>query len=417
MNLFRTIFFILVNQSKNFLKLLFGLPLTTPPIVSMTIDEDDVEIALNWLDRKDEWFSVEEINAYQDEFALWNGSTYAFSFLGGRIALSAIIYALNIQPGEEVILPGYTCVVVPNAFDFAGVKTIFSDIELETFGLDASKIEELISPQTKAILIQHLYGLVNRDYEVILDIAKRHSLFVIEDCAHSAGAEFNGRKVGNWGDVAFYSSERSKVYSTIKGGIATTNNQEIAIGLEKFQQDTPFPDLGLIEKQLYNVIIDFNTFKHHQRWWRGDLAKFKYWDKYLNSTTDDEIIGKKPPYYGLKMPAPIASLGRNQLRKIDHYNELRSISAQYWARWCDENGYKKPRILNGSNPIFLRYPVLVEESKKNNRIWALRSERVQLGVWFLGKKHPKDVDIANCPNSDFAVDHCINFPTSMVNKN
>ena len=82
-------------------------------------------------------------------FAKWNGSKYAFAFMGGRVALSSCIYALDLQPGDEVILPGYTCVVVPNAFQFADIKTKFCDIELDTYGLDASLIEEKIGSPNK----------------------------------------------------------------------------------------------------------------------------------------------------------------------------------------------------------------------------------------------------------------------------
>lgn len=167
---------------------------------------------------------------------LLDGMVLNMRFLswGGRVALSACIYALDLQPDGEVILPGYTCVVVPNAFSYAGVKTVYSDIELDTYGLDVSQIENKITNKTKAILIQHLYGLVCRDYEAIIDLATHHGLKVIEDCAHCTGAEYKGKKVGNLGDVAFYSSEQSKVFNTIQGGVAVTNNDLLAQRLRVF---------------------------------------------------------------------------------------------------------------------------------------------------------------------------------------
>jgi dTDP-4-amino-4,6-dideoxygalactose transaminase len=382
-----------------------------PPLVAITIDEDDVHLAKNWLENSNEWYSNEEVDKYQQEFASWNGSKYVFSFLGGRVALSAIISALNLNPGDEVIIPGYTCIVVPNAFRYAGIEIVYSDIELNSYGLDAAQIEEKISTKTKAILIQHLYGLVARDYQEIIDLAKSNSLYLIEDCAHSTGAEFNGRKVGNWGDVAFYSSERSKVFSTVIGGLAVTNDDSIGSQLKEFYDLAPYPNPHIIEDQLYNVIIDFNRYKHPQRWWRGDYFNLRYSNKLIVSTTNQELQGIRPTHYGHKMPAPIAALGRNQLKKIDHYNHIRINSAKHWGDWCDQNGYQRPFIHPQSKPIYLRYPVLVEPGKKKDKVWAPRSFGIQIGVWFKGKTHPTDEDIKGCPNANIAVRQCINFPT------
>src|SRR3989304_4500748 len=128
-----------------------------------------------------------------------NVSRHAFAFLGGRVALSACIHALGLAPGDEVILPGYTCVVVPNAFHYAGVRTVYADIELETYGLDAARAEEKITPNTRAILLHHMYGLVCRDYEDILALARRRGIRVIEDCAQSTGAGFGCAKGGDRG--------------------------------------------------------------------------------------------------------------------------------------------------------------------------------------------------------------------------
>jgi perosamine synthetase len=188
----------------------------TPSLGSMTLDQDDVDIASAWLHNRERWGEGEIVSRYEFEFGCWNGSKHAFAFMSGREALSACIHALGLQAGDEVILPGYTCIVVPNAFHYAGVKTVYSDIELETYGLDVAQLEAKITVKTRAILVRHLYGLVCRDYEAILDLARCHGLKVIEDCAHSTGAEYKRLKVGNRGDVAFYSSEQSKVFARFK---------------------------------------------------------------------------------------------------------------------------------------------------------------------------------------------------------
>ncbi|MEW6380565.1 MAG: aminotransferase class I/II-fold pyridoxal phosphate-dependent enzyme [bacterium] len=395
---------------RNLKNLVLGRPVILPSLGSMTLDQDDVDLARNWLQNRSQWMDPGLVTQYETRFAHWNGSKHAFAFMGGRVALSACIHALGLQPGDEVILPGYTCVVVPNAFHYAGIKVVYCDIELDTYGLDVAQIKSKITAKTRAILLHHLYGLVCRDYEAIIELAKHHGLRVIEDCAHSTGAEYRGRKVGNWGDAAFYSSEQSKVFTTIQGGIAVTNDEKIAEGLREYYDQAPLPDEDWLDKQLHNVILNYYRFKHPHRWWRGDLINIRYGDKSLVSTTCEEEQGICPGHYGRKMIAPIAAIGINQLKKIDHYNERRRQTAKRWDQWCMARGYKQPVVIDGSVPVYLRYPVLVEPEKKQDPLWAVKELGVNIGVWFVTNIHPAQRVVEGCPNANLAVKQCINFP-------
>jgi len=398
------------RQVKKNIKLLLGYSVITPALGSVTLDQDDVKIAKRQLKNHKNWFDLAVVQKYESAFAKWNGSKYAFAFMGGRVALSSAIYALGLEPGDEVIIPGYTCVVVPNAFHYAGVQTIYSDIELDTYGLDATGVESKITPRTTAILLHHLYGIVCRDYERLIEIAKNHGLYVIEDCAQSTGAEYKGQKIGNRGDIAIYSSEQSKVFTTIQGGIVATNNSMIAKRLESYKNSANYPDSKVINKLLYSVIINYYSFKDPGRWWKGDWIRFWYKDKIIISTTKKEEMGVRPAHYGCKMPSPIAAIGLNQLKKIDQYNELRRQTAKKWDKWCDQNGYKKPYIVPGSLPVYLRYPVLVEAEKKSSTEWAHKELGISLGVWFVSNIHPASWRVNGCPNANRAVRECINFP-------
>ena len=382
----------------------------TPPLGCATLDQDDVVLSNKQLNDKKNWFDPNIVKKYEMAFEKWNGSRYAFAFMSGRVALSACIYALNLKPGDEVILPGYTCVVVPNAFHYVGVKSIYCDIELDTYGLDASLLEEKINKNTKAILLHHLYGMVCRDYERIIEIARKIGLYVIEDCAQSAGAVFNGLKIGNLGDVAFYSTEQSKVFTTIQGGIATTNNDQIGARLKEYYDMASYPDDDWINKQLHNIMINYFSYKDPQRWWKGEFISLLNEEKILISTSREEEMGIKPNNYGRKMPAAIARIGLNQLQKIDSYNQKRRKNAKRWDQWCDTYGYKKPYILPSSMPVYLRYPVMVEPEKKQNVSWALKDLNITLGVWFVSNLHPSRQTVEGCPNADLAVKQCVNFP-------
>jgi perosamine synthetase len=400
------------NQFRNLRTALSGSPVTFPSLGSMTLEHDDVEIARNWL-KKDQrhWDEEDAVIEYQEEFCRWNGSKHAYAFMGGRVALSACIHALGLEAGDEVIMPGYTCVVVPNAFHFAGIRIVYCDIELETYGMDSSSLESAITPNTRAILIHHLYGLVCRDYEKLLEIAEREDIPVIEDCAQSTGATFQGIKVGNRGALSIYSSEQSKVLNTIQGGLAVTNDDDLGERLREYWENAPNLNHDIIDKLLHNVLLNFFGQKHPKRWLLKDVIQIKYGGKRLISTTIEEEHGNRPSYYGARMPAPIACLGLNQLGKLDRFNAERRETAKRWDEWCLKNGYQPAKVIKDSVPIFLRYPLLVEPEKKADRSWARRELGIILGVWFRSNIHPAKRTVINCPRADEAVAGCINFPT------
>ncbi len=401
------------NQTRNALNLLLRRPLRMSNFKSMTLDWDDVELANEWLSKdSSSWQDPQVPSQYAAEFAQWNGSKYAFAFMGGRVALSACIYALDLQPGDEVIVPGYTCIVVPNAFEWAGVNVVYCDIELDTYGPDVKEVESKITSRTRAILLHHLYGLVCRDYAAIVDLAKRHGLKVIEDCAHATGTQYQGRKVGNLGDAAIYSSERTKMFNTIQGGIAVTNDDHLAARMQEYYDQALYPDQVLIDKQLRNVPLEYYQFKHPQSWWLGDVYYVQNKEYAIYSTTRQEEQGIRPADYGRKMPAPIAALGLNQLKKIDYYTQRRRENAKTWEKWCEDNNYQKPVVIEGSNPSYLLYPVLVEpEIKQNIRWWGFKNFNMTLGDWFISHVHPVPGHIPGCPNAEIAIKQCINFPT------
>ena len=396
---------------RNAQKLVRGHPLAEPSFASMTLDDDDVASARASLGDPASWGDDGVVGRYEGTFARWNGSRHAFAFLSGRAALGACLHALDLRAGDEVLVPGFTCVVVANAVRFAGLVPVFADIELETYGLDAERLERHVGPRTRAVLLHHLFGLVSRDYEAILEIARRRSLRTIEDCAHAAGASLHGRKVGTRADLAFFSSEQSKILNTIQGGVAVTDDDTLAARLRAVHAAAPLPDAPAIARQLRTVVLAHAQCKHPGRWWRGDLAELRWGASRIETTTPEEIAGRRPAHHGQRMPAPIAALGLVQLAKVDRYNERRRVAAARWDAWCDASGYARPRVVAGSMPVFLRYPVLVEPERKRDLAWARRSLGFTPGVWFVSHLHPAPVTVPACPNADTAVARCINLPT------
>ena len=399
------------HQVRNFIGLTKGETVTPIPHGSRTLGQDDVDIAFEWLKKSDQWSDETIVKQFEEKFAAWNGSKYAYAFSAGRVALSACINALGLEPGDEVLIPGYTCVVVPNAFEYVGIKPVYCDIELDTYGPDLDDYRRKISDRTRAVFIQHLYGLVCRDYEGLIRFARERDLLIIEDCCHSTGATFEDKKVGNRGNVSFYSTEQSKVMNTIMGGVAVTNDEKIAAGLRKYAACCKTPDNNRTTTLLMNVPLQYYKFKHKQRWWRGDLADFVY-DRYKHvSTTAEEMEGIKPASYECVMAAPMAAIGLNQLSKVDEYNRQRRDAAKQWDEWCSLNGCPTPLVLPRSVPVFLRYPTRVAPEQKLDTRWAKQKLGVELGVWFVSNVHPATRSVDGCPNAGTAVSQCVNFPT------
>jgi dTDP-4-amino-4,6-dideoxygalactose transaminase len=157
-----------------------------------------------------------EVTAFEQEFAEWNGAKHAAGVASGTDALELALRALGVGPGDEVICPPFTFVATAGAASYIGATPIFVDIEPDTFNIDPRKIEAKITPRTRAIQAVHLYGHP-ADMDPILEIARKHHLPVVEDCAQATGAEYKGRKVGTLGDVGCFSGRHRPAHSKPEG--------------------------------------------------------------------------------------------------------------------------------------------------------------------------------------------------------
>ena len=177
-----------------------------------------------------------KVATFEKEFAARIGTRYALAVTSGTAALQCAMAALQIGPGDEVILPAWTWHSCYNAVVLAGALPVFAEID-ESFNIDPSDIEGKITPQTKAILVAHLQGNP-ADMDRILAIARKASVRVIEDCAQSCGATFKGRVVGSMGDINIHSLQINKTITAGEGGAVTTNDPIL------FERAARFHDLG-----------------------------------------------------------------------------------------------------------------------------------------------------------------------------
>ena len=391
---------------------LLGKPINLIRLNYGTVGSDDVRIARKFLYNR-QLDQDQVVEAFEKEFSQVTGCRYSYSFLKGRVALSACLHALDLKPGDQVLIPAFTCLAVANACWVLDLQLRFCDIELDSFGLCFESFSDRLEkhPGIKAVIIQHTFGLVCRDFDKLLDACRKEGISIIEDCCHATGASYRGKKLGNFGDLAYYSSERSKVFSTYQGGIAVTNDDELAIKLRNYQASMNYPSRRLTKAYLRSYIWGYYNLGHPYRKITGPISNLFLARSTRRYLTAKESIQREPPTnYFLRMPGPLAAIGLNQLKKLDDHISIRRLTSKRWFTWCQENELQAPTVIPESEPVFLRFPVLTDRSRKEDRAWAALLG-VEVGVWFKSYLHPVDFHLFNCPNAEKAIRCCINFPT------
>src|SRR5688572_13655014 len=166
--------------------------------------------------------------AFESEFAEYLGVGHCVAVANGTDAIEIALKAVGIEPGDEVLVPANTFFATAEAVGNIGAIPVFVDCDAATYNIDAAKIEERITSNTKAIIPVHLYGLP-ADMDAIMPIASKHGFKVIEDCAQAHGATYKGRKVGSFGDAATFSFYPSKNLGAFgDAGAIVTNSAEVA---------------------------------------------------------------------------------------------------------------------------------------------------------------------------------------------
>lgn len=211
------------------LGLLGGTPLyenIEQPLWPPTCPETAEKLKEVYLSRKWSFGGPEEI-AFSNEYANFHDVKHGVFMANGTVTLESALQALGIGPGDEVIVPAFTWIATAMVARYVGARIVFVDVQADTLCLDPEKLEEAITPETKAIIPVHVLGSM-ADMEAILNIAQKHGLYVIEDCAHMQGGKWNGKAVGSWGNVGSFSFQESKTLASGEGGICITDDDDLA---------------------------------------------------------------------------------------------------------------------------------------------------------------------------------------------
>src|SRR3990170_1832319 len=265
------------------------------------------------------------VKAFEEAFAAFCGVKHAIATTSGTTALHTALLAHKICPGDEVITTPFTFIASANSILYVGARPVFVDIDPRTFNIDPDKIESEITPQTRAIMPVHLYGL-SCDMDPIMKIAEKHGLIVIEDACQSHGASYNGRRVGSFSTGTF-SLYPTKNMTSAEGGMITTNDPV-------FDEECRVIRQHGMRRRYYHDELGFN----------------------------------------FRMTDVHAAIGLAQLKKLDRFNKSRQAN----ARFLSENlkGVVIPFIPQGYEHVFHQYTVRVPNGRRD----ALRAHLLENGV-------------------------------------
>jgi dTDP-4-amino-4,6-dideoxygalactose transaminase len=202
------------------------------------------------------FFRSEYTNEFNEKFARYTGTRYAFSISSGRNALEVIIKSLGIKKGDEIILCSYNFNAVPLKLLDMGIKPVFVDANKNDFTINPSLIEKSINKRTRAIIATHILGNLC-DMDSIMRLARKHKLEVIEDACQAHGSLYKGKKAGNLGDIAFFSLDTTKPVNTFGGGVITTNDQRLYNKIMRLASRLKSPSKSYILKKVFFDYIEF----------------------------------------------------------------------------------------------------------------------------------------------------------------
>jgi len=279
----------------------------------------------------------------------------------GRMAFYYILKALDLPAGSEIILPALTFWVVPALAKVAGLKVVFADVDPATFTLSPEALERAITPATRAVVPTHLYGLPC-DMGPILDIAARHKLIVIEDCAHALGATWNGRPVGTLGDAGFFSFQTLKPLNCYGGGLALVRDAAVAARVRALAEAEPWPD----EKRVTNRLLVGRLQRIFIRPWVFTISAFPIlWVSSLIGANPDVYLWEDirsldplPDGYTERFPNVQAAIGLAALDALDDWTEQTRRHARVMDRALDDlPGITVPVIPADRTHVYYQYCV------------------------------------------------------------
>lgn len=317
------------------------------PYYEPLIEEDEVKEVVDTL--KSGWLTMGPKTAeFEDSIVEYTGAKYAIAVNSCTAALHLSLIALGVRKGDEVITTPFTFASTGNVIIHVGAKPVFVDIDRKTYNINPERIKEAITPKTKAIVPVHYAGQPC-DMKAIMEIAKDHNLFIVEDAAHAIGAEYENKKIGTFGTTTCFSFYATKNITTGEGGAITINDEELADKLRVLR-------LHGMSKDAWKRYSDKGS-------WYYEIADCGW--KY--NMTDIQ-----------------AALGIHQIKKLDRFIEIRRGYAEIYneeLKKVDEviTPYEKSNVKH----VYHLYPILLRSHNRNEFVEKMYERGIGCSVHFI----------------------------------
>jgi len=387
--------------------------------LSPNIEKDDLRLALNLLIRPFKWRRGSAVEELEKTFRKYLGVKHAISFNSGRSSLYAILKALNLK--NKVLLQAFTCNAVPNPVLWAGMEPVYVDCDPDNFNINFDDLDEKISqnPEAKILIIQHTFGLP-ADMGRIQKICQEKDLILVEDCAHALGAEFNGRKVGTFGKASFFSFSRDKVISSVYGGMAVTNDDELGEALLQAQGKFGMPSACWSWQQIWHpILLHYFILPIYNFIDLGKIFLVLAQSLHILSKAVNwkEKRGQRPDYFPRALPNALAIMALNQFSKLGKFESARHNLFNYYSENLKDSDFTLPQNSAGVKQSWLRYTIKTRRAHEIiYETW--HKQNILLGDWYTTPIAPFDTRLENlkyvqgsCPNAEYLAKNVLNLPT------
>ncbi len=309
------------------------------------------------------------VESFESEAAAHLGAEYAISCASGTDALHIALRALDIKPGDEIITTAFTFAATAEAISYVGAKPVFVDIDPKTFNIDPALIPAAVTAKTKALLPVHLFGQP-ANMPALQELAEKHSLHIIEDCAQSFGASIQNRMTGTFGDLGCFSFFPSKNLGCFgDGGMLSTNSEQLAQRIKLYRNHGS-------EEQYHHTVVGYNS-------------------------RLDEIQ---------------AAVLRIKLKHIERFNEQRRHIAEKYTELLAETPVKTPHTDNIGKHVYHQYTVLLpKELQRAKVIEYLQTDGIASAIYYPIPLHQQQAFATTdaeqqLPVSEETAQRCLSLP-------
>ena len=385
--------------------------------LSPNTEPDDIWLALKLIFQPWKWknpsTSSGQVADLEEEFKKYLEVKYAISFNSGRSALMAILFSVALAKEDEVLLQAFTCNAAANPIIWSGLKPVYVDCNETTFNIDVEDLKRKITERSRAVIVQHTFGLP-ANMDEILEVCQENNLILIEDCAHSLGAEYKNRKVGTLGKVSFFSFSRDKVISSVYGGMVVTNDDSLAQKIKEFQEKVDFPSYFWIKQQLLHpILMNWLILPTYRIFGKYLLVLFQKLRILSKAVQQREKFGGKPDYFPKRLPDALAILALNQFKKLERFNNHRKEIAKFYHKELKNTSFELPAE---KEQIYLRFTI--KHPRAHEIIRKARKNNLLIGDWYECPIAPSDTKldkmqykIGSCPKAEKLARETLNLPT------